>query len=54
VLEGQLFTAAGKKQGHRRRDEPDWAAVDRELKRRHVTLRIRWDEYIERRPDGYR
>ena len=53
VLEGQLFTAAGKKQGHRRRGEPDWAAVHRELKRKHVTLQILWDEYIERHPDGY-
>ena len=54
VLEGQLFTAAGKKQGHRRRTEPDWAAVHRELKRKHVTLQILWDEYIEQNPDGYR
>ena len=46
VLEGQLFTAAGKKQGHRRRTEPEWAAVHRELKRKHVTLQILWDEYI--------
>ena len=49
ALEGQLFTAAGKKQGHRRRVEPDWAAAHRELKRKHVT-----DEYIERQLDGYR
>ena len=54
ALEAQLFTAAGKKQGHRRRAEPDWAAVHRELKRKHVTLQILWDEYIERHPDGYR
>jgi len=54
VLEAQLFTAAGKKQGHRRRAEPDWAAVHRELKRKHVTLQILWDEYIEQNPDGYR
>src|SRR5216684_3762158 len=39
ALEAQLFTAAGKKQGHRRRAEPDWAGVHRELKRKHVTLR---------------
>src|SRR4051794_29480579 len=26
ALEARLFTAAGKKQGHRRRAEPDWAA----------------------------
>ncbi len=46
ALEAQLFTAAGKKQGHRRLGEPDWAAVHRELKRKHVTLQILWDEYI--------
>src|SRR6266404_429135 len=54
ALEEQLFTAVGKKQGHRRRAEPDWAAVHRELKRKHVTLQILWDEYIERHPEGYR
>jgi transposase len=54
VLEAQLFTAVGTKQGHRRRDEPDWPAVHRELKRKHVTLQILWDEYIERYPEGYR
>src|SRR4051794_20903381 len=54
ALETRLFTAAGKKQGHRRRAEPDWAAVHRELKRKHVTLQILWDEYIEQNPDGYR
>ena len=54
ALEAQLFTAVGTKQGHRRRAEPDWAALHRELKRKHVTLQILWDEYIERHPDGYR
>ena len=34
--------------------EPDWAALNRELKRKHVTLQILWDEYIEANPDGYR
>ena len=38
----------------RRRVEPDWAALNRELKRKHVTLQILWDEYIEGYPDGYR
>src|SRR5450631_3182879 len=38
ALEAQLFTAVGKKQGHRRRAEPDWVAIHRELKRKHVTL----------------
>ena len=54
ALEARLFTAVGTKQGHRRRAEPDWVEVDRELKRKHVTLQILWDEYIERCPDGYR
>src|SRR3954447_25685820 len=54
ALEARLFTAVGKKQGHRRRTEPDWTAVHRELKRKHVTLQILWDEYIEQTPDGYR
>ena len=53
ALEARLF-AAGTKQGHRRQAEPDWAAIHRELKRKHVTLSILWDEYIERHPDGYR
>jgi len=29
VLEAQLFAGAGTKQGHWRRAEPDWAAVNR-------------------------
>ncbi len=37
-----------------RRAAPDWVAVHRELKRKHVTLQILWDEYIARHPDGYR
>jgi transposase len=54
VLEARLFAGAGTKQGHRRRAEPDWAAVHRELKRKHVTLSILWEEYIAAEPDGYR
>ena len=45
---------AGKKTGHRRCADPDWAAIHQELKRKHVTLTIVWDEYIAREPDGYR
>ena len=47
----RLYKAAGTKQGHRRQEEPDSAAVHRELKRKHVTLSILWDEYIEQHPD---
>jgi transposase len=54
ALEATLFKHAGNKQGHRRIPEPDWAWVHRELKRKHVTLAILWDEYIDANPDGYR
>lgn len=54
VLEAALYKAAGTKTGHRRSVEPDWAQIHRELKRKHVTLQILWDEYIARHPDGYR
>jgi len=54
VLEARIYRNAGKKQGHRQYAEPDWALVHRELKRKHVTLSILWDEYIAQHPDGYR
>ena len=54
ALEAALFAALGTKQGHRRHLEPDWSEIHRELKRKHVTLAMLWDEYIERHPDGYR
>src|SRR5204863_6787173 len=54
VLEAKLFADAGTKQGYRHQIEPDWASIHRELKRKHVTLSILWDEYIARNPEGYR
>jgi transposase len=54
VLEAKLFPETGTKQGHRRESEPDWASIHRELKRKHVTLSILWDEYIAHNPEGYR
>jgi transposase len=33
---------------------PDWAEVNRELRRPGVTLQLLWSEYRERHPDGYR
>ena len=52
-LEVLLYGERGSKHGHRRQAEPDWAMLNRELKRKHVTLQILWDEYIEADPDGY-
>lgn len=53
-LEGLLFREAGARAGGRRRPEPDWSEVHRELKAKHVTLQILWDEYIDLHPEGYR
>ena len=35
------------------RPEPDWAAVHLELKRKHVTKQLLWEEYKAHHPDGY-
>ena len=52
ALERALFPI----QGHRdtRRPAPDWAAVDKELRRRGVTLKLLWLEYLVEHPAGYR
>jgi transposase len=52
ALEAALFATVGTKQGYRRHVEPDWAEIHCELKRKHVTLTMLWDEYIERCPEG--
>ncbi|MBB4860736.1 transposase [Novosphingobium chloroacetimidivorans] len=43
----------GIKPGRRRLAKPDWSVVARELKRKHVTLQVIWEEY-NAHPDGYR
>jgi transposase len=40
--------------GRRRGAEPDWAEIHPEFKRKHVTLALLWDEYMERYPEGHR
>jgi hypothetical protein len=52
-LETRLFGRAGIAQGQRRRAEPDWSALARELKRPGVTMTILWEEYREVHPEGY-
>src|ERR1700716_4047369 len=52
-LEAALYANHGTKRGYRRHAEPDWLTVHRELKRKHVTLVIVWDEYIATNPGGY-
>lgn len=46
-----LFPTEG--QPVRSRPEPDWVAIDRELRRPHVTKLLVWQEYREREPEGY-
>jgi transposase len=53
ALEAALYASRRSRRGHRRIAEPDWAGVHRELKRKHVTLLILWDEYIATSPGGY-
>jgi transposase len=53
-LESRLYGVPGVKPGRRKLPEPDWAVVARELKRKHVTLQVLWEEYYAAHPDGYR
>ncbi|WP_259265840.1 IS21 family transposase [Bradyrhizobium elkanii] len=53
VLEQRLFAHAGVRRGFRRRREPDWASLARELKRPGVNLMVLWEEYRAVHPEGY-
>lgn len=53
VLEALLYAGAGSRQGLRRKAEPDWTHVHRELRRPGVTLMLLWEEYRAREPGGY-
>jgi transposase len=53
ALEHGLFGRACAPAGQRRRIEPDWASLARELKRPGVTMMILWEEYREVQPGGY-
>jgi transposase len=53
VLEQRLFARADVRPGLRRRVEPDWAWLTRELKRPGVNLVVLWEEYRDAHPDGY-
>jgi transposase len=53
VLEEQLFAGGGPKPGTRRRVEPNWAALVREMKRPGVNLTVLWEEYSAAHPGGY-
>jgi transposase len=44
VLEERLFAASGPRPETRRRLEPDWAPLVREMKRPGVNLTVLWEE----------
>jgi len=52
-LEKRLFARTGVTLGFRRRTEPDWATLAREIKRPGVNLMVLWEEYRQVHPDGY-
>ena len=53
ILEQRLFSKAGYIPGVRRRPEPDWATLAREMKRPGVNLQVLWEEYRDIHRDGY-
>lgn len=53
-LERHLYARTGPKPVRRKLAVPDWSVVARELKRKHVTLQVLWEEYYAANPDGYR
>lgn len=54
ALEKQLFQRADDGHWLEVRPLPDWAEVDRELRRhKHLTLKLVWSEYIQANPTGY-
>jgi len=53
ALEALLFGGGGAPAGQRRKAEPDWTEVHRELRRPGVTLMLLWDEYRATTPGGY-
>ena len=51
ALNRLLFPDEGNPKSHR--PEPDWAAVHVELRKKHVTKRLVWEEYKSQTLDGY-
>src|SRR5262249_41804563 len=53
ALEGLLFMRGGRVPGARRKPEPDWTSLHRELRRPGITLMLLWQEYRTAAPEGY-
>ena len=53
ALEALMFPSRASAESAGRRTVPDWRTIERELKKKGVTLSLLWQEYRERGPDGY-
>ena len=53
TLEHLLFPPAATAETARARPRPGWAAVDKEMRRKGVTLALLWEEYRAAHPDGF-
>ena len=54
ALEKRLYQRADDGHWLEARLLPDWAEVDRDLRRhKHLTVKLVWGEYIQAHPDGY-
>src|SRR5580704_2025384 len=53
ALELLLFPPAATAEAARARPRPGWAAVDKEMRRKGVTLALLWEEYRAAHPDGF-
>ena len=52
-LERLLFPPPPTREAARARPVPDWEVVDKELRRKSVTLALLWEEYRAVHPDGF-
>jgi transposase len=53
ALEAMLFARAGITSGTRRKAEPDWPTIHRQLRRPGVTLMLLWQKYRAQDPKAY-
>ena len=53
ALERLLFPPAVTAEAARARPRPGWAEVDKEMRRKGVTLALLWEEYRAAHPDGF-
>ena len=53
ALERLLFPPAATAEAARARPRPGWADVDKDMRRKGVTLALLWEEYRAAHPDGF-